>query len=181
MLKRILLAGLGAGLITGGVLLIGTVTAGDSMAEGGHGGALLGYASMLLALCLIFVAVKRQRDVAQGGVIKFLPAFGMGLAISVIAAIIYALGWEIALAVTGLDFGTAYTEASIEAAREKGMTGEELAAFETRMRGFADMYANPTYRIPITMMELLPVGALVSLITALILRNTRILPARPAA
>ena len=179
MLKRILWPGIAAGLITGGVLFIGTLTAGDNMAEGGHGGALLGYASMLLALSLIFFAIKRQRDITQGGVIKFLPAFGMGLAISAVAALIYAIGWEISLATTGLDFGGAYTQAAIESAREKGMSGEELAAYEAKMQGFADMYANPLYRIPITMLELFPVGVIVSLISALLLRNSRFLANRP--
>lgn len=181
MLKRILWAGLAAGLITGGVLFIGTLSAGDSMAEGGHGGALLGYASMIVALSLIFFAVKRQRDIAQGGVIKFLPAFGMGLAISAVAALIYAIGWEIALGVTGLDFAGPYTEAAIEAARERGMSGEELASYEDRMRGFAEMYANPAYRVPITMLELFPVGALIALVSALLLRNSRFMPRRQTA
>jgi hypothetical protein len=35
-----------------------------------------------------------------GGVIKFLPAFGLGLLVSLIAGIAYALGWEIYLATT---------------------------------------------------------------------------------
>lgn len=179
MLKRILITGLAAGLITGGFLFVAIYMARDSMADGHEGGHIYGYASMLLALSLIFFAVKRQRDISQGGVIKFLPAFGMGLAISAVASLIYALGWELTLATTGLDFAGTYTEAAIEAARERGMTGEELAAYEERMQGFADMYRNPAYRIPITMTELLPVGAIVSLVSALLLRNSRFLPHRP--
>ncbi|MEQ8557573.1 MAG: DUF4199 domain-containing protein [Henriciella sp.] len=179
MLKRILIAGLAAGLVTGGVLFVGISMASDSMMEGDHGGHVYGYASMILALSLIFFAIKRQRDIAQGGVIKFLPAFGMGLAISAVAAFIYALGWELTLATTGLDFAGPYTEAAIETAREKGMSGEELAAYEEKMRGFADMYANPAYRIPITMLELFPVGVIISLISALLLRNSGFLAHRP--
>lgn len=175
MLKRILIAGVAAGLFTGGVLFVGIILSKDAMSEGHGGGYLLGYASMILALSLIFFAVKRQRDVAQGGVIKFLPAFGMGLAISLVASIIYALGWELTLATTGLDFAGTYTEAAIESARQKGMSGEDLAAYEAKLRGFADMYANPAYRIPMTMFELLPVGVIVSLISALLLRNSRFL------
>ncbi|WP_084421233.1 DUF4199 domain-containing protein [Henriciella litoralis] len=180
MLKRILLAGLAAGLITGGFLFISISGAGDNVFEGDHGNAAIyGYASMLLALSLIFVAVKRQRDVAQGGVIKFLPAFGMGLAISLVASIIYALGWELTLATTGLDFIGPYTEAAIQSARESGMSGDELAAFIENKRGFADMYNDPVYRFPITMLELLPVGVLVSLVSAALLRNSNFLAHRP--
>ena len=182
MLKRILIAGLAAGLITGGFLFISISGAGDDVFEGDHGNAALyGYASMLLALSLIFVAVKRQRDIAQGGVIKFLPAFGMGLAISAVASVVYALGWELTLATTGLDFIGPYTEAAIQSARESGMSGDELAAFIEEKQGFADMYNNPLFRIPMTMLELIPVGVLVSLVSAGLLRNSRFLPHRQAA
>jgi hypothetical protein len=40
------------------------------------------------------------------------------------------------------------------------------------------MYRNPLYRMPITFIEMFPVGLLVSLISATILRNSRVLPAR---
>lgn len=178
MLKRILIAGLVAGLVTGGFMFTAVVSAGDNFLESGSSSHIYGYASMLVALSLIFFAIKRQRDIAQGGVIKFLPAFGMGLAISAIAGIIYALGWEITLAVTGLDFGTDYAQAGIEQAQADGMSGAELEAYAEKMRGFAEMYANPLFRIPITITEILPVGVLVSLVSALVLRNSKFLPAR---
>lgn len=180
MLKRIGWAGLIAGLISGGFLLIMMIAFQGVPMEDNQLGALLGYASMLIALSFIFIAIKRQRDIAQGGVIKFLPAFGMGLAISLVAALIYALAWEVTLVVTGLDFGTSYADASIRAAEEKGMSGADLEAYATRMRGFAEMYANPAFRIPMTVTEIFPVGALVSLVSALLLRNSRFLPAQPA-
>ncbi|MEQ9315092.1 MAG: DUF4199 domain-containing protein [Henriciella sp.] len=179
MLKRILIAGVAAGLITGGFLFTAVAGAGEDFFDSGQSSHLYGYASMLLALSLIFVAVKRQRDLSQGGVIKFLPAFGMGLAISAVAAVVYSLGWELTLATTGLDFAGPYTENAIATARENGMSGEELAAYEENMRGFAEMYSNPLYRFPITMIEILPVGVLVSLVSAALLRNSNFLPHRP--
>ena len=98
MLKRIGWAGLIAGVISGGFLFLMMLAFRGVPLQDNQFGALLGYASMLVALSFIFVAIKRQRDVAQGGVIRFLPAFGMGLAISVIAGVIYALAWEVTLA-----------------------------------------------------------------------------------
>ncbi|MCA8902747.1 MAG: DUF4199 domain-containing protein [Hyphomonas sp.] len=179
MLKRIGLAGLAAGAISGGFLFAMMVAFKGVPLEDNQLGALLGYASMLVALSFVFIAVKRQRDVVQGGVIKFLPAFGMGLAISAIAGIIYALCWEVTLAVTGLDFGDSYAQASIRMAEAQGMSGAELEAYTARMEGFAKMYANPVFRIPMTFTEIFPVGALVSLVSALLLRNSRFLPYRP--
>ena len=56
----------------------------------------------------------------------------------------------------------------------------EIAAEIAKAEAFAKMYANPLYRIPITFTEILPVGILVSLISSLLLRNSRFMPARAA-
>ena len=54
-------------------------------------GMAIGYLTMLIGLSTVFLAVKRRRDADQGGVIRFWPALGLGLAISVVAALVYAL------------------------------------------------------------------------------------------
>jgi hypothetical protein len=46
------------------------------------------------------------------------------------------------------------------------------------MDAFRVQYANPLFRLPMTFAEIFPVGVLVSLISAAILRNPRVLPAR---
>ena len=43
---------------------------------------------------------------------------------------------------------------------------------------FARTYANPLYRLPITFIEIFPVGVLITFVSAAVLRNSRILPAR---
>jgi hypothetical protein len=62
---------------------------------------LVGYLIMLAALSLIFVGVKRYRDVECGGIIRFGRAFLLGLGIAVVAGLIYAIGWEAYLAASG--------------------------------------------------------------------------------
>ncbi len=178
MLKRIIWGGLGSGAIIGAFLLVVTWMFRDVPFAENNWGMLLGYASMLLGLSLVFIAIKRQRDMDNGGVIRFLPAFGMGLAITLVASVVYALAWEVTLAVTGLDFAGEYGKAVVDMARAKGVSGEELAAVEEKARHFMEQYNNPAFRIPMTCMELLPVGALVSLISAALLRNSRFLAAR---
>ena len=46
------------------------------------------------------------------------------------------------------------------------------------MERFKQQYANPLFRLPMTFTEVFPVGVLVSLISAGLLRNSRFLPAR---
>lgn len=149
----------------------------------GHGaaGMIVGYALMLIALSFVFVGVKRYRDGVLGGVIKFLPALLVGLGISTVAGIFYCAGWEITLALTNYDFIESYPRSVIEQAQQSGMTAAELAELRAQMADFQANYPNPFYRIPMTFfVEIFPVGVLVSLITALILRNSRFFPARPA-
>src|SRR3990167_6385125 len=179
MLQRILKNGVIAGLIVGIPMIVVTLTLGDK-APTGNLGMLVGYTTMLVALSVIFLAVKHQRDVVNGGVIRFLPAFLMGLGISAVAGVLYVLAWEVTLAISGMDFGTMYAEHLVEAAKARRASEAEIAAERTKAEDFAKMYANPLFRMPITFTEILPVGVLVSLISALMLRNSRFMPARPA-
>jgi hypothetical protein len=144
------------------------------------GSEWLGYLVMILAFTLIFVGVKRYRDRDLGGVIKFLPAFGLGLLMALAASIIYVVVWEIYLVFTGDGFITAYAASVIEGMRSAGATPEDIAAKEAEMESMIAAYANPLYRLPITFSEIFPVGFIVALISALVLRNPRILPARSA-
>ena len=141
-------------------------------------GMVIGYASMLIALSTIFLAIKRQRDVDGGGVIKFLPALALGLGISVIAGILYVAAWEAAMDITHMDFASSYAKAMIAQEKAKGVSGAALAKFVAEMDQFKLYYANPLNRLPETFMEIFPVGVLVSLISASLLRNSRFLPAR---
>jgi hypothetical protein len=176
MLRKILSYGVIAGLIVGVPLF------GLSVALNGHPalpyGVLLGYLTMLIALSAVFAAIKRHRDVELGGVITFWPAFGLGLGISIVAGVFYVLAWEAALAVTHMDFAGGYAKALIAQQQAKGASGEALAKLAADMERFKSQYANPLYRLPMTFAEIFPVGVLVSLVSAGLLRNSRFLPAR---
>lgn len=137
----------------------------------------LGYLVMVLAFTLIFVGIKRYRDRDLGGVIKFLPAFGLGLLMAVFASLIYVAVWEIYIAITGDGFITTYTASVIEGLRTGGATPEAIAAKQAEMAAMMAAYANPLFRLPITFAEIFPVGLLVALISATLLRNPRLLPA----
>lgn len=178
MLKQMLSFGLIAGVVSGAPLFALTVAAGGAMPS--SFGMVLGYLTMLVALSAVFVAVKRRRDRELGGVIGFWPAFGMGLAISAVAGVLYALMWEAALAISGLDFGAQYAKAVIEEKIAAGVQGAELERVRTSMESFRVQYANPLYRVPMSISEILPVGVLVSLVTAALLRNPRFMAARAA-
>lgn len=175
MTRIILIYGVAAGLIVIVPMSLMLASAEPGSAATSH---FTGYLIMLLALSLIFFGVKRRRDRDLGGVIRFTPALLAGLGISAVAGVIYVIGWEITLAATDFAFVDTYSSAAIEAARAKGASAAEVEAVVAKMDEFRRQYANPLIRLPFTFIEIFPVGLLVSLISAALLRNSRFLPAR---
>ena len=87
---------------------------------GNHTSEWFGYLVMLAALSMIFVGVKRFRDVECGGVIRFGRAFAVGLGIALVAAAVYVIGWELYQAASGFDFMADYSASIVESMRSQG-------------------------------------------------------------
>ena len=166
--------GLIAGAISISVLVFGIVTS-SGQSNHGFGSVLFGYAVMLVALSTIFLAIRDYRNNKLGGVIKFLPALGLGVLISAIAGVIYMLGWEAYEYATHYAFADQYAASMIEHARAAGASVEAATA---QAEAFKTQYANPLFRMPMTFAEIFPVGLLIAIISAAVLRNPKVLPAR---
>jgi len=138
-------------------------------------GMLLTYLVMLVALTAVFVGIKAYRDKVLGGVIRFLPALGLGLGISAVASLVYVICWEVSSAYSSFDFVAFYKAYMIDSVKATNPSPEALQKAVADAESFAVMYANPLYRIPMTFIEMFPVGVLVSLISAAVLRNPRVL------
>lgn len=166
------------GLLSG-LVIIGTMLAGLLLAPQGSffASEWFGFLVMFVAMAFIFVGVKRYRDVELGGVVRFGRAFALGLGIAIVAGLAYVIVWEIYLATTDYRFMDDYIAALVRARQAEGVSGaalaREIAGYET-MR---IQYRNPLFRIPVTFLEIFPVGLLVALVSALLLRNPRLLPA----
>ena len=140
------------------------------------GGYLIGYTIMIVALTAVFVGVKAYRDKVLGGVIRFFPALGLGLAISLVATVFYVVAWEICVAYGEWDFVAYYSKVIMASAPVDDPAAVQKAAAE--VESFKQMYADPFIRMAFTVIEILPVGVLISIISAAVLRNSRVLPAR---
>jgi len=141
----------------------------------------LGDLIMLVALSAILVGVKQYRDDRLGGVIGFWQAFGMGLGIAVVASIAYAAAWEAYLAITHYAFMDQYTASILAQKRAAGVSGAEYQKAVAEMETLRRQYASPLFRVPITFIEIFPVGLLIALVSAALLRNPRFLSARARA
>jgi hypothetical protein len=162
-----------------GAIVIAIISATIALDLPSHATSMwVGYLVMITALSLIFVGTKRYRDVECGGVIGFGRALGLGVAIAAVAALIYTIGWEIYLATSSGDFMAEMTATTLEGMRAEGASEADIAAREAQMQALAESYKSPLFRLPITFIEIFPVGLLVALVSAALLRNPKLLPAR---
>lgn len=173
MLKTAFIYGAIAGLIVILTMVIGFLLGADH----GDSSLFLGYTIMIVALSLIFLAIKSHRD-RQGGVIRFGPAFLLGLMVAAVAGVFYVLGWEGYMAATNYTFMDGYVAAAIEAKKAAGLAGAALEAEIAKLNDMKTQYANPLFRMPMTFLEIFPVGLVIALISAAILRNPKAFPAR---
>lgn len=174
-MKYALVYGALAGFVIIAVMLTGIVFSGhDSF----FSSMIFGYGVMLVAMIFMFVGVKRYRDVECGGVIRFLPALAMGLAIAVVAALAYILVWEIYLAATGYRFMDEYLAMIARDLAAAGKSPAEVTREMAQYEWMRESYPNPLVRIPLTFLEIFPVGLIVAIFSAAVLRFPQVLPAR---
>jgi hypothetical protein len=168
--KIVLIFGIIAGIIVSAMLFM-------SMATGSvdfENGELLGYATMIIALSTIFFGIKTYRDKHLNGSIKFGKGFLMGLYITLIASIMYTASWMIILNTSGENFMEEYYQYSVEQLKQSGQSQAEIDLQIQQMEEFKELYKNPIVQIGVTFLEIFPVGLLISLISAAILRKRKI-------
>ena len=134
-------------------------------------GEILGYAAMLLALSMIFFGILRYRNQVLDGFISFKKAFLTGLYITLIASVIYVIGWMIYYPNFMPDFADQYEQAQIEKIEQKDISEEEKQEEIAETKEWMDMYQNPAVMSVITFLEIFPVGLVISLISAFILKR----------
>lgn len=170
MKKTVLVFGLIAGTIAGGMFFV-TAPFWESGMMNFENGTLVGYATMVIALSLVFFGIRACRENHQQGVITFGRAFKVGMLITLIASVMYAVGWEVSYHTVNEGFMEKYAAHYIEKMKEEGASPEELAQMKTDWDAMLESYTNPLVRFSLTMMEILPVGIVISLVSAALLRK----------
>ncbi len=173
MKKIVLIYGLISGVLILGISALVFVVLGDAFSHAQN--EVMGYLVMIVALSIIFVAIKQYRDKNLGGIIKFKTAFLIGLYITLIAGTMYVANWEIYMQTSGSeDFIEKYQTSMIETMKEEGASEEEIQQQIEKNEYYAEMYSNTFFRILITYSEILPVGLIISLISAFLLKNPKL-------
>ncbi len=160
------------GLISGGILaalLFGTLlfikNVGFDKAE------IVGYAGMVLAFMLVFFGIRSYRENVGGGTITFGRALAVGVLIMLIASVCYVIAWEIVYFNFMHDFVDKYAAHMVEQVKNSGAGEAAIQAKLKEMKRFKELYENPFFNAAVTFLEPLPVGLVMTLISAAILRK----------
>jgi len=169
MKKNVLLFGAIAGLITSAW----TVGATSLCYRSGNfeGSMFLGYASMVIAFSMVFVGVKSYRDKYNHGLISFGEALKIGSLITLVASTVYVLTWLVDYYIFIPDFMDRYSAHMIADAQKSGESATRIAEKTSEIAKMKDMYNSPVWVVLFTYMEILPVGLIISVIAALILKR----------
>ena len=170
MKKIIWIYGVIAGIISVSWGVLSESVVGDSLSLNTR--MILGYATMIVAFSLIFVAVKSYRDTENHGRITFGKALGIGLLITLIASTVYVVVWMIDFKYFVPDFGEKYQAQAITEMKQSGLSTAEIQKQSVEMAEMMEKYrTNAAYRAMFTYLEVAPVGIIMSLLAALILKR----------
>ncbi|HEX4962351.1 MAG TPA: DUF4199 domain-containing protein [Thermoanaerobaculia bacterium] len=132
---------------------------------------ILGYSAMVLSFLLLFFGVRSYRDNVGGGAISFGKAFQVGLLITLITCAMYVIAWEITYFNFFPNFLDQYSAHVLAKMRSTGASEAAIRETTTKMAFLAKNYHNLFFNSAITFMEVFPVGLIMTLISAAILRR----------
>jgi hypothetical protein len=179
-MKRVVLVfGLISGAISSAMMFL-TLPFINSGAINSKNGYVIGYTAIFLSFLLVFFGIRTCRENA-GGAISFGRAFSVGILITLISCVFYVLSWEIIYFNFIPDYGDKYAARAIDTMREKGATEAAIAAKKQEMEKFKALYKNPLFNAAMTFIEPFPVGLVVTLLSAAILRKRTRIPAAGVA
>ena len=168
MKKTVLTFGLISGAILS-VMMLATIPFMDRI--GFDKGMYIGYTTMVLAFLLVFFGIRSYRENVGGGSISFGRAFAVGILITILESVCYDITWQIIYTWITPDFGEKYANYYLEKMRAAGESKQAIDNAVQDMEKFKIMYANPIIRIAMTLIEPVPVGVIMTLISSAILRK----------
>jgi len=176
MKKDVLTFGMISGLITSilmglSLLIADRIGSGHSM--------VVGYTIMVASFLLVYFGVRSYRDNTLAGQISFGRAFVCGILITLITCVCYVAMWEVLYFNFMPHFMDGYFAAQIHKVQSSGLDPATTAAQVAVIKHSQQLYQNPFVNMAYTLMEPLPVGLVITLISAAVLRRKA--PVEPTA
>jgi Protein of unknown function (DUF4199) len=168
MKKTILTFGLISGAISS-LMMVATVPFADRI--GFDKGLVIGYTAIVLSFLLVFFGIRSYRDNAGNGQITFAKAFAVGISITLISCLCYVVTWEILYYNFLPGFMDKYGAYTLEKARASGASPAAVQAQLQQMNKYKELYANPFINAALTFIEPFPIGLVITLVSAAVLRR----------
>lgn len=169
MKKNILIFGSISGLIVTGMMVAMVVKCYGQ--ENFEGNMVMGFTAMIIAFSFIFVAIKNYRDKFSEGIISFGKAFKIGILVTLLASTMYVVAWLILYYNFFPDFMEKYSAHQINNIKAQGLSVAETNEKIATINSNKEIYKNPLGVILFTYLEIFPIGLIVTLISALILKR----------
>jgi hypothetical protein len=134
-------------------------------------GLIVGYRGLCCRFCWYFLASGRIGINYGNGQITFSKAFAVGIAITVISCVCYVVTWEIIYFNFLPDFMDKYGAHMIEKAKASGASAAAVQAQVEQAKRYKEIYDNPLTNAAMTFIEPFPVGLVITLISAAVLRK----------
>lgn len=159
------------GIISGSIIILSAIITiiiiGDS---GDYSFAeWLGYLIMIVALSMIFIGIKDYKT-KIGGAIDFKTAFKVGIGISLVASLLYIIGWEIYFSINGEQHIADYCKKTLDDISST-VSADDIEKAKKEFTESMELYRQLPYRLAITFVEIFPIALIITLISSLILKT----------
>jgi hypothetical protein len=125
----------------------------------------------VLSGLFIFFGVRSYRENVAGGRIRFGRAFAVGLLIALVASVCYVVIWEVLYFGVMPGLGDKIATCMVDQARAAGASAAQLEETARQMAQMKRNLDNPLINAAMAFAEPFPVGLLITLISAAVLRK----------
>lgn len=134
---------------------------------------LVGYTGIVAGFLCVYFGVRSYRDNVLGGRIGFGRALSAGLLIALIGSLGYVAAWEVLYFKFMPDFYSRYAQSAVNQARTSGKSEAEIAKTQAAMDSMVKSAESPAWVAATTFVEPFPVGFVIALVSAGVLRRKR--------
>ncbi len=138
-----------------------------------EGTATVAYIAMIISFTLIFLGIRKYRSKIGHGFISFGKALQVGALIAFIAASVYVITWLVYYYNIVPDFMDKYSEYTLKKVTNSGASAAEIAYETKEMNEMKELYKSPLVVILFTYAEIFPMGLLVAIVSALLLKKKK--------
>ena len=132
---------------------------------------VIGYTTIVLSFLLVFFGIRSYRDNVGNGQITFSKAFVVGISITLISCVFYVVTWEVIYFNFMPDFMDKYGAHMVAKLKAAGASAAAIQAQLEQVKKYKELEDNPLLNAAMTFIEPFPVGLVITLISAAVLRR----------